>query len=68
MPGVPPDERDMLVESQPKMFYFTDHYRAYPIVLIRLSKAKRTTVEPLLRRHWRTLASKKAVRDYDATG
>ena len=23
--------------------------------------------EPLLRRHWRTLASKKAVRDYDAT-
>ena len=68
MPGVPPDERDMLVESQPKVFYFTDHYRDYPIVLIRLSKAKRTTVEPLLRRHWRTLASKKAVRDYDATG
>jgi hypothetical protein len=68
MPGVPPDERDMLVESQPKMFYFTDHYRDYPIVLIRLSKTKRATVEPLLRRHWRTLASKKAVRDYDATG
>ena len=68
MPGVPPDERDMLVESQPTLFYFTDHYRDYPIVLIRLSKAKRTTVEPLLRRHWRTLASKKAVRDYDATG
>ena len=68
MPGVPPDERDMLVESQPKMFYFTDHYRDYPIVLIRLSKARRQTVEPLLRRHWRTLASKKAVRDVDATG
>ena len=68
MPGVPPDERDMLVESQPTVFYFTDHYRDYPMVLIRLSKAKRTTVEPLLRRHWRTLASKKAVRDYDATG
>src|SRR6266852_3239890 len=25
IPGVPPDERDMLVESQPKVFYFTDH-------------------------------------------
>jgi hypothetical protein len=35
-------------------------------VLIRLSKAKRATVEPLLRRHWRTLASKKAVSEYDA--
>ena len=53
MPGVPPDEREMLVESQPKVFYFTDHYRDYPMVLIRLSKAKRATVEPLLRRQWR---------------
>ncbi|NLS73676.1 MmcQ/YjbR family DNA-binding protein [Bradyrhizobium brasilense] len=67
MPGVPPEERDVLVEHQPQVFYFTDHYRDYPTVLIRLSKAKRHTVEPLRRRHWRTLASKKAVRDYDAT-
>ena len=65
MPGVPQDEREMLVESQPKLFYFTDHYRDYPMVLIRLSKAKRATVEPLLRRHWRTLASKKAVKEFD---
>nr|WP_249158993.1 MmcQ/YjbR family DNA-binding protein [Bradyrhizobium tropiciagri] len=65
MPGVPPDERDMLLDRQPKVFYFTDHYRDYPIVLIRLSQATRTTVEPLLRRHWRTLASKKAVKEYD---
>jgi hypothetical protein len=48
MPGVPPDERDMLVESQPEVFYFTDHYRDYPMVLIRLSKATRGTVEALL--------------------
>jgi len=41
MPDVPIDERTMLVESQPKIFYFTDHYADYPIVLIRLSKAKR---------------------------
>src|SRR5580704_8742124 len=52
MPGVPPDERDMLVASQPAVFYFTDHYRDYPMVLIRLSKAKRGTVEVLLRRQW----------------
>jgi hypothetical protein len=62
MPGVPQDEREMLVEGRPKVFYFTDHYRDYPMVLIRLSKAKRATVEPLLRRHWRTLASKKALK------
>ncbi len=65
MPGVPPEERDMLVASQPKVFYFTDHYKDYPYVLIRLSKAKRATVEPLLRRQWRVLASKAAVREFD---
>ena len=65
MPGVPTDEREMLVESRPKVFYFTDHYRDYPMVLIRLSKASRTIVEPLLRRRWRTLASKKAVKAFD---
>ncbi|MBN8960083.1 MAG: MmcQ/YjbR family DNA-binding protein [Rhizobiales bacterium] len=65
MPGVPPDERDMLMERQPKVFYFTDHYRAYPIVLIRLSRAKRPAVEPLLKRQWRALASKTAQKTFD---
>jgi len=65
IPGVPLDEREMLIESQPKVFYFTDHYRDYPMVLARLSKAKRGMIEPLLRRHWRTLASKKAVKQFD---
>jgi hypothetical protein len=66
MLGVPLDEREMLIESQPNVFYFTDHYRDYPTVLIHLSKAKRSHVEPLLRRRWRELASKVAVRKYDA--
>jgi len=66
MPSVPRDEREMLVGSKPKVFYFTDHYRDYPMVLIRLSKAKRATVEPFLRRRWRELASKKAVKQFDA--
>ena len=67
MPSVPLDEREMLVDTQPKIFHFTDHYRDYPMVLIRLSKAKRATVEPFLRRRWRELASKAAVKEYDAT-
>jgi hypothetical protein len=35
------------------------------MVLIRLSKANRAIVEPLLRRHWRALASKQAVKEFD---
>jgi hypothetical protein len=65
--GVPLDERDMLIESRPEIFYFTDHYRDYPTVLIRLSKAKHAMVEPLLRRRWRLLASKKAIKTFDAS-
>jgi hypothetical protein len=67
MPSVPLDEREMLVDTQPTIFYFTDHYRDYPMVLIRLSKAKRGTFEPFLRRRWRELASKAAVKEFDAT-
>ena len=65
MLGIPQDERNMLVESQPKVFYFTDHYRDYPTVLIRLSRTKPAVVEPLLRRRWRALASKKAVSAFE---
>jgi hypothetical protein len=65
MPSVPQDEREMLVESQSSIFYVTDHYRDYPIVLLRLSKARRTIVEPLLRRRWRELASRAAVKEFD---
>ncbi len=63
--GVPHEERAMLCESEPRVFYFTDHYRDYPAVLIRLSRAKRGHVEPLLRRRWRALASKAVVRGFD---
>ncbi len=66
MPSVPLDEREMLVGKEPKIFYFTDHYRDYPMVLIRLSKAKRATIEPFLRRRWRELASKAAVMEFDS--
>ena len=66
VPSVPLDEREMLVEKEPKIFYYTDHYRDYPMVLIRLSKAKRATIEPFLRRRWRELASKAAVKEFDA--
>ena len=61
------DERAMLIETQPKVFYFTDHYREWPIVLLRLPKARRQTVESFLLRRWRVLASKKTLKAFDAS-
>jgi hypothetical protein len=63
--GVESDERAMLVEARPEVFYFTDHYRDWPTVLVRLSACDRDTVEPLLRRRWKTVASKSAVKAFE---
>lgn len=63
MPGIDADERDMLIDVAPQAFYVTDHYRAHPIVLIRLSAAHPEQVKPLLWRRWSTLASKRMIKD-----
>lgn len=45
-------ERDVLLEADPETFFTTDHYRGYPIVLVRLPKADLAHIEMLLRRAW----------------
>lgn len=65
-PAVPFDERDMLVEAEPETFHFTDHFRNYPYVLVRLAKAHAGAVEGLILRQWRATAPKKALKAWDA--
>jgi hypothetical protein len=62
--GVGFDEREMLIEAEPDVFYFTDHYRDWPIVLARLSKARPATVKGLLLRHWKEIAPKKLAKAF----
>ena len=62
---VPPEERELLIESDPAVFYVTDHYRDWPTVLVRLSAAAPDIVESLLRRRWRAVAPKRLVREWD---
>lgn len=57
--GIDFDERDMLLETRPDVFYITDHYRNSRYVLMRLSKADPATVEAFLRRRWFDIAPKK---------
>jgi hypothetical protein len=65
VPGVTLDEREMLIEAEPDTFYVTDHYRNYPYVLVRLSRAHPGTVTRLLLRHWRATAPKRLLKAYD---
>lgn len=59
------DERDMLMESAPSIFYITDHYKGWPMVLLRLSKARPDQVKALLLRSWRATAPKSLVKQFD---
>jgi hypothetical protein len=60
------DESDMLVESDPDLFHFTDHYRDWPIVLVRLKKATPRLVRAMLKRRFRAIATKKLVAEWEA--
>jgi len=58
------DERDMLMEAAPEVFYITDHYKRWPMVLVRLSKAHPRQVKPLLLRSWKATAPKRLVKNF----
>lgn len=66
--GIDFDEREMLMETQPDVFYITDHYRGWPAVLVRLSKAHPQTVKTLLLRRWKDVAPKKLAKGFPKTG
>lgn len=62
---VDPDERDMLIEASPDIFYITDHYKGWPMVLMRLSKAHPDQVKALLLRSWKATAPKRLVKEFE---
>jgi hypothetical protein len=55
------DLRDILLESDPKTFFTTDHYTGYPTVLVHLSKIDAARLRDVLTEAWRRLAPKKLV-------
>ncbi len=61
------DERDMLLEADPKTFFITEHYRNYPSVLAYAAKLDAKTLRGMLERRWRKMAPKKLVNAAAAT-
>jgi hypothetical protein len=52
------DERDLLLEDAPDIYYVTDYYRKYPIVLVRLTRIDRDALRDLLSTSWRLTVTK----------
>ncbi len=55
------EQRDMMLELDPQTYFITEHYRNYPVVLVRLSHITGAELRSLLERRFRTLAPKKVL-------
>ena len=40
--------RDVMLEAEPKLFYITEHYKPWPMLLARLAVLDRTTLKELI--------------------
>ena len=60
------DEREMLMEAEPKTFHYTAHYKDYPCVLARIATLHPGSFRVFLERRWRHIAPRAAVKAYDA--
>jgi hypothetical protein len=56
------EEREGLLEDAPDMYYVTDYYRRYPVVLVRLSLLNRDVLRELLTGSWRMIVEKRRKR------
>src|SRR6185312_4125060 len=58
------DERDKWIQTDPETFFFTDHYRNYPTVLVNLDRVEPAVLEQLLIEAWEGRASKSLLKNY----
>lgn len=59
-------DRQILLQTQPDVFFLTDHYVNYPMVLMRLEKTSRDVLIDVVERAWRLVAPAKLVREREA--
>jgi hypothetical protein len=58
-------DREILMQSDPAVFFITDHYRDYPWILVRFATVDSAALPDLLERAWRLVAPKSLVAQYD---
>ena len=61
----PLEDKEMLMEAAPEIYYETDHYKGWPAVLVRLKVIKAAELKHRLTQAWRVKAPKRLVQSYD---
>ena len=52
------EDREHLLEEEPKIYYLKDHYQNYPSVLVRLREIRPDSLRDLLRMAWTFVSAK----------
>jgi hypothetical protein len=55
-------DRQILLQADPEVFFTTDHYRDYPVVLVRLDRIGKAALADVVERAWRLVAPKRLQR------
>lgn len=58
--------RDALLEGKPHTYFTTEHYRGYPMLLVRLERVPRAELETLIEGAFRMRGKKKCIDEYEA--
>ena len=58
-------EREFRIMANPAVFFVTDHYVGYPMMLVRLPVVEPEELRGLLEQAWRMVAPKRLIREYD---
>lgn len=58
-------EREALMEAQPDVFYITDHYKDWPMVLINLDNVLWDAMPGIIEDAWRRAATPTLLREFD---
>jgi hypothetical protein len=58
-------DREILIQSDPRVFFVADHYRDYPWVLVRFSTVDAGALRDLIERAWLLVAPKSLVVKYE---
>ena len=56
------DEKELLMQAAPEIYFQTDHYKGSPHILIRLSEISNEELDSRIEKAWRLVAPKKLTR------
>src|SRR6478752_6568508 len=65
--GIDENDRALRMKADPETYFITDHYLAYPWMLVRLSLVQEDDLRELLEDSWRRAAPQSLIDSYDAS-